>query len=460
MFQNHAGDVLMKPLVTCRNSILTEILRNNGVAISTSGEEIGIIGGTGLDDPDILEGRTEKYVDTPYGKPSDALILGKIKNVDCVLLARHGRHHTIMPSNVNYRANIWALKEENCSHVLVTTACGSLREEIQPGDLVIIDQFIDSSIRKWVILASILIYLGKTLNILGYTSWIIVSKAPVIATASSSSRLLDRTTKRHCTLYDGQHSTLPGVCHIPMAEPFCTKTREVLIETAKKLGLQCHSKGTMITIEGPRFSSQAESLMFRSWGADVINMTTVPEVILAKEAGMSYASIAMATDYDCWKEHEEAVSVDKVLKTLKGNANKATSILLSAIPQIGSMEWTNTLQTLKITFTKYCATKNLRFKVHETTGIVETEGDKNARQGKQGKKQKHERLLGTSGESSKQTVKLANAWPLEARGALSHMISTEECLLSNYVLTMKSEVSAAPKPKPVGQSVCKAFPGG
>ncbi|XP_063176958.1 S-methyl-5'-thioadenosine phosphorylase isoform X2 [Chroicocephalus ridibundus] len=263
--------------------------------------KIGIIGGTGLDDPDILEGRTEKYVDTPYGKPSDALILGKIKNVDCVLLARHGRHHTIMPSNVNYRANIWALKEENCSHVLVTTACGSLREEIQPGDLVIIDQFID------------------------------------------------RTTKRHCTLYDGQHSTLSGVCHIPMAEPFCTKTREVLIETAKKLGLQCHSKGTMITIEGPRFSSQAESLMFRSWGADVINMTTVPEVILAKEAGMSYASIAMATDYDCWKEHEEAVSVDKVLKTLKGNANKATSILLTAIPQIGSMEWTDTLHTLKTT---------------------------------------------------------------------------------------------------------------
>ncbi|XP_048147709.1 S-methyl-5'-thioadenosine phosphorylase isoform X2 [Corvus hawaiiensis] len=262
---------------------------------------IGIIGGTGLDDPDILEGRTEKYVDTPYGKPSDALILGKIKNVDCVLLARHGRHHTIMPSNVNYRANIWALKEENCSHVLVTTACGSLREEIQPGDLVIIDQFID------------------------------------------------RTTKRHCTLYDGQHSNLSGVCHIPMAEPFCTKTREVLTETAKKLGLQCHSKGTMITIEGPRFSSRAESCMFRSWGADVINMTTVPEVILAKEAGMSYASIAMATDYDCWKEHEEAVSVDKVLKTLKGNANKATSILLTAIPQIGSMEWTNTLHALKTT---------------------------------------------------------------------------------------------------------------
>ncbi|CAO2588060.1 S-methyl-5'-thioadenosine phosphorylase, partial [Lemmus lemmus] len=257
--------------------------------------KIGIIGGTGLDDPEILEGRTEKYVDTPFGKPSDALILGKIKNVDCVLLARHGRQHTIMPSKVNYQANIWALKEEGCTHVIVTTACGSLREEIQPGDMVIIDQFID----------------------------------------------------RPQTFYDGSHCSARGVCHIPMAEPFCPKTREVLIETAKKLGLRCHSKGTIVTIEGPRFSSRAESLVFRTWGADVINMTTVPEVVLAKEAGICYASIAMATDYDCWKEHEEAVSVDGVLKTMKENANKAKSLLLTTIPQIGSMEWSETLRNLK-----------------------------------------------------------------------------------------------------------------
>lgn len=261
--------------------------------------KIGIIGGTGLDDPEILEGRTEKYVDTPFGKPSDALVLGKIKNVDCVLLARHGRQHTIMPSKVNYQANIWALKEEGCTHVVVTTACGSLKEEIQPGDIIIIDQFID------------------------------------------------RTTRRLQTFYDGNHSCARGVCHIPMAEPFCPKTREVLIETAKKLGLRCHSKGTVITIEGPRFSSRAESIMFQTWGADVINMTTVPEVVLAKEAGICYASIAMATDYDCWKEHEEAVSVDRVLKTLKENANKAKSLLLTTIPQIGSMEWSETLHNMK-----------------------------------------------------------------------------------------------------------------
>ncbi|XP_017805309.2 S-methyl-5'-thioadenosine phosphorylase isoform X1 [Papio anubis] len=294
---------------------------------TTTAVKIGIIGGTGLDDPEILEGRTEKYVDTPFGKPSDALILGKIKNVDCVLLARHGRQHTIMPSKVNYQANIWALKEEGCTHVIVTTACGSLREEIQPGDIVIIDQFID------------------------------------------------RTTMRPQSFYDGSHSCARGVCHIPMAEPFCPKTREditmvhyiddsmligsgekevantldllVLIETAKKLGLRCHCKGTMVTIEGPRFSSRAESFMFRTWGADVINMTTVPEVVLAKEAGICYASIAMATDYDCWKEHEEAVSVDRVLKTLKENANKAKSLLLTTIPQIGSTEWSETLHNLK-----------------------------------------------------------------------------------------------------------------
>ncbi|TDH16273.1 hypothetical protein EPR50_G00018140 [Perca flavescens] len=269
------------------------------VMASTVPIKIGIIGGSGLDDPDILEGRTERYVDTPYGKPSDALILGKIKNVECVLLARHGRQHTIMPSNVNYQANIWALREEGCTHLLVTTACGSLREEIQPGDIVIIDQFID------------------------------------------------RTTKRAQTLYDGQPTSPPGVSHIPMAEPFCNRTREVLVEVARSLGVKCHVRGTMLSIEGPRFSSRAESLMFRQWGADVINMTTVPEVVLAKEAGLCYASIAMATDYDCWKEHEEAVCVDNVLKTMKENANKASSILLTAIPQISQMDWAQTMKALK-----------------------------------------------------------------------------------------------------------------
>ncbi|XP_078425586.1 S-methyl-5'-thioadenosine phosphorylase [Cetorhinus maximus] len=262
--------------------------------------KIGIIGGSGLGDLDILEEKTEKCVDTPFGKPSDALILGKIKKVHCVLLARHGRGHTIMPTHVNFQANIWALKQEGCTHIIATTACGSLQEEIQPGDIVIIDQFID------------------------------------------------RTTKRHQTFYDGSSASPVGVSHIPMADPFCRKTREVLIDVVKKLGIKHHAKGTMVTIEGPRFSSRAESLLFRQWQGDVINMTTVPEVVLAKEASICYASIAMATDYDCWKEHEEAVSVEKVLKVMKENANKALSIILTAIPRIACMDWSEIIKSLRV----------------------------------------------------------------------------------------------------------------
>lgn len=164
-----------------------------------------------------------------------------------------------MPTNINYRANIYALKQEGCSHVIATTACGSLREEFRPGDFAILDQFID------------------------------------------------RTTKRPSTFYDGAATSPPGVCHIPMAYPFCDRTRQLLLDVARDIiGLWCvHDHATMVTVEGPRFSSRAESLMFRSWGADLINMTTVPEVVLAKEAGLSYASIAMVTDYDCWRDTSE-----------------------------------------------------------------------------------------------------------------------------------------------------------
>lgn len=158
-----------------------------------------------------------------------------------------------MPSHVNYRANIWALKEEGCTHIIVTTACGSLKEEIAPGDLVFLDQFID------------------------------------------------RTYKRESTFYDSMPDSPAGICHMQMDEPFCKHTRDVFIRAARKLQLRYHEKGTAVTIEGPRFSSKAESNMFRSWGGDVVNMTTVPEVCLAKELGICYGSIALPTDYDCWK---------------------------------------------------------------------------------------------------------------------------------------------------------------
>ena len=167
---------------------------------------------------------------------------------------RHGRRHQHMPSTVNYRANIEAFRQQGCTHIVATTACGSLREHIHPGDIVILDQFID------------------------------------------------RTHRRQQTFYDGKDGSPPGICHLQMDKPFCEHTRTVLIETAKKLGLKCHEKGTTVTIEGPRFSSKAESMMFRGWGCDVVNMTTVPEVCLAKEAGICYASVGLPTDYDSWKD--------------------------------------------------------------------------------------------------------------------------------------------------------------
>lgn len=156
---------------------------------------------------------------------------------------------------------MWALKEEGCTHVLVTTACGSLREDIHPGDVVILDQFID------------------------------------------------KTFKREPSFYDGKTEGIPpGICHAQMDKPFCERTREILIKTCEDLGIVHHSKGVTVTIEGPRFSSKAESIMFQKLGGDVINMTTIPEVCLAKEAGLCYASIALPTDYDSWRDTGEAVS--------------------------------------------------------------------------------------------------------------------------------------------------------
>lgn len=243
--------------------------------------KIGIIGGSGLEDPKILKEQKEVERDTVFGKPSSVLMLGKIRGTDVVILSRHGRKHELMPSNIPFQANIRALKDAGCTHILVTTACGSLREEIRPGDLVFIDQFID------------------------------------------------RTTKRRSTFYEKD-----VVCHIPMAEPFCRNMRKLLYEQAKELGFPCHEKGTVVTIEGPRYSSKAESFMFRQWGGDVINMSTVPEVVLAREAGLHYAAITMPTDYDCWKAGEKPVDTAMVVKTFRENVDKVQRLILESIPKI------------------------------------------------------------------------------------------------------------------------------
>lgn len=265
--------------------------------------KIGIIGGTGLSDPDILKEGKEKQVSTPFGEPSDALVVGKISGVECVLLARHGKKHTVMPTNINYRANIWALKEEGCTHVVVTTACGSLREEYKPGDLVFPDQFID------------------------------------------------RTTKRVSTFYDGKEGSPSGICHMPMHEPYCRHVREILGEVAKELNVSHHSSGTNVVVEGPRFSSKAESKMFQMWGGDIINMTAVPEVVLANEAGLCYAAIAMVTDYDCWRDDHEPVSVESVMAIFKSNVENVKKLLLAVIPRIAAKEWDDIIEQRQVATT-------------------------------------------------------------------------------------------------------------
>ncbi len=246
--------------------------------------KIGIIGGSGLDNPDILENSKEIDADTPYGKPSSKLIQGKIKDVYVVLIARHGREHTIPPTQVNFRANIHALKDRGCTHIIATTAVGSLREEIDRGHLVILDQFIDFT--------------------------------------------------RHRQITFHEEFKPNNAIHTPMAEPFSKELREILIKTCKDLKIFCHEKGTVVTIEGPRFSTKAESNMFRIWGADVINMSIAPEVTLANEVGIPYAAVAMSTDYDCWRDDEEPVTWEAVLEIFKDNVSKVTDLLINAIPEV------------------------------------------------------------------------------------------------------------------------------
>ena len=243
--------------------------------------KVGIIGGSGLDDPEILVAATERVVVTPYGAPSSSLTCGQIAGVPVVLLARHGKDHSIYPGGVNFRANIWALKEQGCTHILAATAVGSLRREIEPGHLVFPDQFIDF------------------------------------------------TKKREGTFFDQG-----PVVHTPMAEQFCPHLRQLLMANASQLGLTAHADKTVITVEGPRFSTRAESHMFRSWNADVINMSTVPEVNLAREQKIHYATVAMSTDYDCWHEDEESVTWEMILATMRKNAHNVIDLFVRTIPQI------------------------------------------------------------------------------------------------------------------------------
>ncbi len=241
--------------------------------------EIGIIGGTGLYDPKLLKNVQEVTVETPYGKPSDSITVGELGGKCLAFLPRHGKKHTIRPTDINVRANIFALKKLGVKRILASSTVGSLREEYHPGEIVFCDQFID------------------------------------------------RTTRREESFY-----TQDKVCHIGVAEPMCPELRENVIAVAKTLGIKMHPTGTYVCIEGPRFSTKAESKMYRQWGADVVGMTLVPECVLAREAEICYASISTVTDYDVWKDHP--VCVDDIVKTMKTNIENVKRIIAETVAKL------------------------------------------------------------------------------------------------------------------------------
>jgi 5'-methylthioadenosine phosphorylase len=241
--------------------------------------EIGIIGGTGLYDPKLLKNVKEVKVKTLFGKPSDAITIGEMEGRRLAFLPRHGKKHTIRPTKVNSRANIAALKQLGVEFILASSTVGSLKEEYKPGSIVFVDQFID------------------------------------------------RTTRREQTFF-----TEEKVCHISVAEPICPEIRKILITVAKKNKMDFHETGTYVCIEGPRFSTKAESKMYRNWGADVVGMTLVPECVLAREAEICYANISMVTDYDVWKDHP--VCVDDIVKTMKANIENVKQIIAETVTQL------------------------------------------------------------------------------------------------------------------------------
>jgi len=256
---------------------------------------ICIIGGSGFYEMEEFQNICRlPTTENRFGSPSGPITRGELGGHTVYMLARHGHGHSLPPAEINYRANIWALKELGVSHVLAATACGSLQEEISPGSFVLVDTF------------------------------------------------LDRTQARLQSFYGGGAAGFTSVAHVPMEPAFCSRTREIVYDVCTKLGHKVFKSGTMVTIQGPRFSSRGESLMFRQLGAHVINMTTVPEVCLAKEAGMSYTSIALATDYDCWKTDNQ-VCTQSVLKVLADNVTRVRQVLVDTVIRIMEQDWTQTI---------------------------------------------------------------------------------------------------------------------
>lgn len=245
---------------------------------------IGVIGGSGLYEIDGLEETRWEKVESSFGEPSDELFFGKLGGVQLVFLPRHGRGHRVPPSEINYRANIDAMKRAGVTDIISLSACGSFREELPPGCFVIVDQFID------------------------------------------------RTFARVKTFFG---TGLVG--HVAFGDPVCATLGDCLEEAAKELGLQVTRGGTYLCMEGPQFSTKAESNLYRSWGCDVIGMTNMPEAKLAREAEIAYATVAMVTDYDCWHEGHDDVTVDQVIKVLLGNADNARALVKQAAPKLAAL---------------------------------------------------------------------------------------------------------------------------
>ena len=246
---------------------------------------IGIIGGSGVYG---IEGLTDvewRTIDSPFGAPSDQLMFASLNGQPLVFLPRHGRGHRISPSEVNYRANIDALKRAGVTEILSVSAVGSLKEELPPGTFVIVDQFID------------------------------------------------RTFAREKSFY-----TSGCVAHVSMAHPVCSRLGDAAEAACQELGIPHKRGGTYLVMEGPQFSTKAESMLYRQWGCDVIGMTNMPEAKLAREAEMCYATVAMVTDFDCWHPDHDAVTVDAVIRVLLDNADKARSVVKTVVPRLADRE--------------------------------------------------------------------------------------------------------------------------
>ncbi len=242
---------------------------------------VGVIGGSGLYELEGLAEISKVEVETPFGRPSDAYITGQLGDVKMVFLPRHGKGHHVSPSDINYRANIFGMKKLGVELIISVSAVGSMREDLHPGEIVVVDQFFDH-------------------------------------------------TKTRPKSFFGEGL----VCHVHFADPICQDLADGLYSASQAVGAKAHKGGTYLVMEGPQFSTRAESRIYRQWGVDVIGMTNLPEAKLAREAEICYATLALVTDYDCWHESEEDVSIEGVLTVLKNNVASAKQIIRKAVEEL------------------------------------------------------------------------------------------------------------------------------